>query len=185
MSDDCELYFLERDTRPARAELDGNGSPYLLSEWHLPIVWLALFQPQDARIDLTSIRDGDRAYFATLRNEALSNLENRKAWIQAAVPNLDVEWLDSFTKFLTTCKLPWVHVQPLSFYEDGSAPSIEALKDLLKIFSCPPNLLGTASSQGLNLYSAHFASQFDQTEKNIKLISLGYSGTEDLAEWDD
>ena len=32
MSDDSELYFLERETRPARAELDDNSSPYLLSE---------------------------------------------------------------------------------------------------------------------------------------------------------
>ena len=185
MSDDSELYFLERETRPARAELDDNSSPYLLSEWHLPIVWLALFQPQDVRIDLTSIQDRDRAYFATLRDKALSNLEDRKAWIHTAVPHLNVEWIDSFAKLLTLCKLPWVHVQPLSFDEDGSAPSIEALKDLLKIFSCPPNSLGTVSSEGLNLYGAHFARQFDQTEKNIKLISLGSSGTEDLAEWDD
>lgn len=185
MSDDSELYFLARETRPARAELNGNSSPYLLSEWHLPIVWLALFQPQDACMDLTSVRDGDRAYFATLRNEALSNLEERKAWIQTAVPNLDVELLESFTKLFTICKLPWVHVQPLTFDEDGSAPSIEALRDLLKIFSCPPNSLGTVPGESLSLYSARFARQFDQTEKNIKLISLGSSGTDDLVEWDD
>ena len=84
------------------------------------------------------------------------------------------------TKATTTL----TRAEPLSFDEDGSAPSIEALKDLLKIFSCPPNSLGTVSSEGLNLYSAHFASQFDQTAKNIKLISLGASGTEDLTEWE-
>lgn len=184
MSDDSELYFLERATRPAETELDCNRSPYLLSEWHLPIVWLALFQPQDARTDLTAIRNRDQAYFATLRIEALSNLNERKVWLQTAVPNLNTVWLDSFANFLSLCELPWVHVQPLPFDEDGSAPSIEALKNLLKVFSCPPNSLGTASGRSLNLYSAHFASQFDQTAKNIKLISLGASGTEDLTEWE-
>ncbi|MGE8441401.1 MAG: hypothetical protein ACN6OS_07410 [Comamonas testosteroni] len=58
MSDDSELYFLEHENRPTRTELESNSSPYLLSEWHLPIVWVALFQPWDARIDATPFEMG-------------------------------------------------------------------------------------------------------------------------------
>lgn len=187
MSDDSELYFLDRATRPARTELDSNDSPYLLTERHLPIVWLALFQPQDARIDTTSIRDGDRAYFAASRNDAITNLEKRKPWIRAAVPSLEAVWLDSFTDFLVACELSWVHVQPPPFGEDGLAPGIDALRQLLAIFDASPSSRGAttedfAGDQGL--YRANFPRQFSQTEGDIKLISLGASGTDTLMKWE-
>ncbi len=183
MSDDSELYFLKHEKRPARTELDSNQSPYLLSEWHLPIVWLALFQPQDVRVDAASIRDGDRAYFAALRHEALVTLENRRSWIQAAIPNLELRWLDSFAEFLSTCQLPWVHVQPANFAKDGSAPNVEALRNLLGVFSNNPQSMGAAPNGQQDLYSCHFSKQFDRTDGNIKLLSLGGSGTSEPTDW--
>ncbi|MDR3002665.1 MAG: hypothetical protein LBV14_00375 [Acidovorax sp.] len=187
MSDDSELYFLERETRPTRSEIDSNNCPYLLSEWHLPIVWLALFQPQDARIDATSIRDGDRAYFAARRHDAISNLEKRRPWIHAAVPGLDEVWLDSFTKFLMACEFSWIHVQPPPFCEEGSAPSINELRQLLAIFDTPPSSRGATAKDmagDQDLYRTCFPSQFNSAEADIKLISLGASGTDTLMTWE-
>lgn len=37
MSDDSLLYFLDRSTYPHSKELEEIDSPFLLSEWHLPI----------------------------------------------------------------------------------------------------------------------------------------------------
>ncbi|MPT12506.1 MULTISPECIES: hypothetical protein [Comamonas] len=187
MSDDSELYFLEHENRPTRTELESNSSPYLLSEWHLPIVWVALFQPWDARIDATSIRDRDRAYFAAKRYDAITNLEKRRPWIRTAAPGLDEVWLDSFTEFLMACELSWVHVQPPPLFEEGSAPSINDLRQLLAIFDIPQSSLDATTkdvADDQDLYRTCFASQFNSTEVDIKLFSLGASGTDNLMKWE-
>jgi len=187
MSDVSELYFLDRESRPTWCELESKRSPYLLSASHLPIVWLALFQEQDARLDINCVKDRNRAYFAAERGKAIANLEQRKPWIRAAVPGLEVVWLDSFARLLSGCERSWVHVQPLSFGPDGSAPRVDELKQLLEIFEAPPIPLG-AGTQGSvaepSLYREHFSSRFHAAKCHITFASLGASGSEILMVWE-
>lgn len=187
MSDVSELYFLDCDTRPTWCELESNSSPYLLAVSHLPIVWLALFQEQDVRIDINCLKDRNRAYFAAKRGTAIANFEKRISWIRSAVPSLDEVWLLSFMRLLVSCKRLWVHVQPLTIERDGSVPSVDVLKQLLAIFDAPPIPLGVdiqGSAEESNLYRAHFSSRFNSAACQITFACLGASGTETLMAWE-
>jgi hypothetical protein len=48
-----ELYFSGVRGRPGRGTLS-NDSPYLLSKYHLPILWLGLFDARDIEDDAHS-----------------------------------------------------------------------------------------------------------------------------------
>lgn len=187
MSDVSELYFLDRDTRPTWCELESSRSPYLRSPSHLPIVWLALFQEKDTRIDINCEKSRSRAYFAAKRGEAISNLEKRISWIRSAAPSLDEVWLLSFMRLLVNSKRSWVHVQPLTIERGGLVSSVDVLKQLLAIFDAPPIPLGAdmqGSAEESNLYRAHFSSRFNSAACQITFACLGASGTEALMAWE-
>jgi hypothetical protein len=186
MSDDSLLYFLDRSTYPRSKELDEIESPLLLSEWHLPIAWLALFEASDVRIDPSSRHDKDRNYYATKRDAALSRFEKRAPWIRSAVPTLEMVWVDAFRDFLSDAKFHWVHVIPAPFAEDGGAPDADMLVFLLKAFEEPPTPVheAVAYSSAWGTYLQYFGSRYRDPTSDPRNSCLGSSGTDVLAPWE-
>jgi len=186
MSDDSLLYFLDRSTYPRSGELDEIDSPFLLSEWNLPIAWLALFDANDVRIDPSSRHDKDRHYYATKRDAALSRLEQRAPWIRSALPRLDVVWLDAFRTFLSDAKFQWVHVLPISFSGDGGASDADMLVFLLNAFEEPPIPVHEVkdSSSAWGTYLQHSGSPYLDLTLDPRYCCFGSSGTDVLAPWE-
>lgn len=186
MSDDSLLYFLDRSTYPHSKELDEIDSPFLLSEWHLPIAWLALFDASDVRIDPSSRHDKHRHYYATQRDAALSRFEKRTPWIHSAFHRLDMVWFDAFRIFLSSAKFHWVHVIPTPFTEDGSAPDADALVFLLNVFEEPPIPVHEAgeNSSAWGTYIQHFGSRCRDLTSDPRHSCFGSSGTYVLAPWE-
>lgn len=187
MSDDSQLYFLDGPARPLQGESDDNGSPYLLAEWHLPIVWLALFNARDIRLDPTSRHDKENPYFAVETQFAISNLEKRKQWIHTAIPDLEPVWLSRFSQFLAETELRWVHMDPVRPFDEEGQRADEWLASLLMVFDRPPScVLGKPFDQAHaeDRYHQHFGTAYRHSGLALRISCFGGSGMMEAAPWE-
>src|SRR6185369_212892 len=133
-----ELYFSDTRTLPQQGDLS-EASPYLLSKYHVPLLWLALFEPKD--ITVIPEEDGveSRVYLVKDRTEAIRALETREAALLARFPKLKPLWLAQFKTLLEQTPLQYVHADTneIGGMVGTGTEWQSTLQKMLGIFSTP------------------------------------------------
>jgi hypothetical protein len=116
MSDYSKLYFSNDLKHPPNdGELDETNSPYLLASYHIPILWIALFEVSDAK-KIIKASDEEWDYYCKPPKSAADLLNSRKELILSLFPNLKREWLEQFQSFISNANFKYVH---LDIYQIG------------------------------------------------------------------
>lgn len=109
MGNFSELYFSDNKEVLPPGALEGSDSPYLLAKYHVPILWLALFQPSDL-IDRV-IDDGETwPYLVKDRQDAAALLSSRESFLLSNFPLLKPEWLTQFKTLVSQSDFRYVHM---------------------------------------------------------------------------
>jgi hypothetical protein len=108
MGEYSALYLTNDVSLPVRGGL--TGCPYLLSKYHIPLLWLALFSDRDIR-DVEDPDDGALwPYLVKRRQDAVEMLHSRIDVIESAFPGLQRRWVDQFMALLNTSAFGFVHL---------------------------------------------------------------------------
>lgn len=108
-----ELYFSDVMTKPGEGELS-ETAPYLLSRYHLPLLWLALYR----RENLTEVPEPSEPanlwpYLVAPRTEALATLAARRELLVLHFPSMKPLWFDQFTAMLEQTPFAFVHLDTM------------------------------------------------------------------------
>jgi hypothetical protein len=110
-------HLLLSNTAQARTKAElVEASPIFSAKYHLPIVWLSLFDASDIAMvkDYTSNRPDNKTismpYPVRSKSSALALMNERRAWITAAFPKLEIEWVDEFERILNRYDNQYVYL---------------------------------------------------------------------------
>lgn len=125
---------------PARGELSRDKPFYGQNKWHLPIAWLALFEPQDVwltpGVEGWPEGDGSVPRISRPRAQALNLLRSRRDWLLRVFPVCEPAWLDAFEGVVETAPCMWLHLDVADFVDD-----IDELRRMLTMFDESPEPL--------------------------------------------
>ncbi len=175
----------------------GSRTPYLLSKYHIPLLWLGLF----SRNDIRDVEDDYNKgvfwpYLVKRRQDALALLASRVDIIEKAFPGLQRVWLDQFLSLVNGTPLEFVHLDTSAI--GGSINVFGAtwkkeLEAFLSIFDQPQketkgifNRLFWArqSKPGWAQFNKRFASAYAGDRAYEPWPYCGGSGTEEEMEWE-
>ncbi|HET7154387.1 MAG TPA: hypothetical protein VFI87_03360 [Hyphomicrobiaceae bacterium] len=181
MGNYSELYFAGKKAPPKRGELS-NDSPYLLSKYHVPLLWLALFDPKDI-VDIPVDGGEDvNPYLVKARDEAVVMLTSREPWLLSNFKNLKSLWVSQFKAVLEGADFDYVH---LDTSDIGSmVGSGEEWKSLLgKILRMFSEQVPQEASPGL--FGRLFAKPKEQTSWDVFNQRLGsaFNGDRGAQPW--
>ena len=198
MGNYSELYFSEEKTPPTPSQLQSSGSPYLLSKYHIPLLWLALFRSAD----IVSLKDEDGEeewpYLVAERESALLLLGTREGFLQSNFPSLDLSWLQLFKSLLEQTPFKYVHVDTsqiggmvgsghewhreleliLGMFSPAPAPPPTFLEKLLRIQT-------QSKGREWSLFDKRLGSVFQGASAKEPWAYCGSSGTDDEMAWED
>jgi hypothetical protein len=190
-----ELYFTGVRGRPGRGTLS-NDSPYLLSKYHLPILWLGLFDTRDIDDDAHSQEPTDVWPYLVKRTEAAAALlGSRWSFLSKHFPVLQSRWRDQFLSVLRDSGFEYVH---LDTHQIGSRVVTgtewrRELEVMLGMFSAetpvPQGWLGRllrrpSPQSPLALYNVRFGSRYDGDERSEPWAYCGASSTDETMPWE-
>ena len=192
MSDYSELYLTNDVSRPGQGGL--IGCPYLLSKYHIPLLWLALFSGSDIR-DVENQDDGSLwPYLVKRRQDAVEMLHSRAGAIKSAFPGLQRQWVDQFTSLLNTSPFEFVHLATsdiggMSHTGPDWREKLEALLsafDQAKTNEIVGNSLSTsAANQGWAHFNELFEPAYTGDAAGEPWPYCGGSGTREAMEWEE
>lgn len=179
MASYSELLFSSTAAPPGSGELVGDA-PYLVSRYHLPLLWLALFD----RSSLQPAVDGEDAYegyFAAPVDLAIHFLISRQAFLLGAFEHLDFVWLAQFKQFLLDAQHTYVHLDCREVAAGQFTPAEWAveLSTVLEMFEKDP----VQAKNGLIRYRELFG-MGASTKQKESWAFCGVSGTELPASWE-
>jgi hypothetical protein len=190
-----ELYFSNTRSRPKRGEFSAD-SPHLLSKYHVPLLWLALFEPRDIVL-IAQEEDDDRwPYLVKTRTEALQLLASREQAIVTRFPSLKREWLAQFKALLERSPFEYVH---LDTSDVGSMVCSgeewhSKLQSMLSIFSNEPSspqpsflgklLRRPSAIDGWAIFNSMLGPAFEGEAGEKPWPYCGGSGTNELMPWE-
>ena len=190
-----QLYLTNDGVTPERGELSRSATPYLLSKYHIPLLWLALFSSND-------IREGDIEgeawpYMVKGRHEAIALLRSRTAFMEQTFPGLEHSWVEQFDALLTGTPLEFVHLETCDIGALMCANGDEwrgELQEFLRIFdprqssseTFPERLL-YKSPQGpaWDKFITRFASAYAVDTPHEPSLYCGSSGADEDMEWEE
>ena len=181
MGDYSALYFSDAKTPPGRGEL-AETSPYLLSKYHVPLFWLAMFDREDFS-ERKESDDPDEIwpYLAKKTIQAMASLEARRATLLSDFPRIDPIWLDQFVSLLAQTDFDYVHLdtRQIGGMNFTGPEWRESLESMLGIFETGP-----ASQAGWRAFNSSFFSAYSGTNGTEPWSYCGASGTEELMPWE-
>jgi hypothetical protein len=191
-----ELYFSNTRANPGRGGLS-NDSPYLLSKYHLPILWLGLFDTPDIDDDAHSQEPTDVwPYLVKQTKEAAVLFGSRWPFLSKHFPALESQWHDQLLSMLRDSRFEYVH---LDTHQIGSMVVTgpewrRELEVMLEMFSSETSpaqgllsrLLRKPSprSPALMLYNMRFGARYDGDRRSEPWAYCGASGTDEAMPWE-
>jgi len=200
MGDYSELYFSNARTPPGRGELS-EASPYLLSKYHVPLFWFALFSPEDISEHKESDEPDDVwPYLSKRRVRAMDMFNARRAALMIHFPQIAPLWADQFAALLAQTHFEYVHLdtRQIGGMIHTGPKWRQALETMLDIFeSAPPpapvprSFLGRLfrtpeppGSPGWYLFKTHFSGSYAGTRGAEPWPYCGSSGTDNPMPWE-
>jgi len=195
MGNYSELYFSDSNEVLPPGALEGSESPYLLAKYHVPILWLALFQPTDI---VDKVIEGGETwpYLVKDKQEAATLLSSREEFLLSNFPFMRPEWLTQFNSLVLQTNLRYVHMDSSDVGTmDGDGPESwrSCLETMLSMFSVetppkPTSLLGrlfrrTPTDPGLEL-SLCIGSSYRGKDGKQPWAYCGGSGTNEPMPWE-
>jgi hypothetical protein len=195
MGNYSELYLTNLARKPLRGELESD-SPYLLSKYHLPIAWLALFDQSDIQ-ELPIDDSGEKwPYLIRSKESALTLLRLRQQWLSSHFPLLDPQWLSAFINYLDTAPFEYVHLDTSDIGSMGHGGSewTKEMRTLLGSFadSSLPSTIESPADNNTNAelsswktYCAFFGNAYASPKCDLPYCYVGGSGRAVSAPWEE
>ncbi|QNK68965.1 hypothetical protein [Variovorax sp. PAMC26660] len=201
MGDYSELYFSGVKTPPGRGELS-DTSPYLLSKYHVPLFWLAMFDGEDIADRRESEEPDDVwPYLAKKRAQAIAMLDTRRPRLISHFPGMDPVWLNQFASMLARTPFEYVHLDTSQIGGMvGTGPewrqSLETMLGIFEVEPPPPvrqrsfigRLFRTANEPppppSWRLFNASFGGSYTGTRGTQPWPYCGGSGTDEAMPWE-
>lgn len=199
MSAIAELYFSNTKNRLKKGELDSLNPVYLVAGYHLPILWLALFETQDELVSEKGV-DSEWHYYAKPILAALALLAKRRDFIIQAFPDLNTEWIGQFEEVIRNSEFPYVHIETSAVGSVVCTPDEwnTEMRTILTLFSeqyvnfsSQPKrgglmrmLFGTVKRTGSVAYQERFGSQYLDSDKQQAWVYCGASGDNRTYPWE-
>lgn len=195
MGNYSELYLTNLARKPLRGELE-RDSPYLLSKYHLPIAWLALFEQSDIQ-ELPIDDSGEKwPYLIRSKEPALTLLRLRQRWISSHFPEFDPQWLSAFINYLDTAPFEYVHLDTSDIGSMGHGGSewTKEMTTLLGSFadSSPPSTIESPADDNISAelsswktYCAFFGNAYAPPQCDLPYCYVGGSGRAVSAPWEE
>lgn len=190
------LYLANTESPLKPGELN-EDSPYLLSKYHVPLFWLALFEPTDVRGIPTEDGEDIDPYLVRNRKRACALLESRGPWLVENFRGIKPLWLSQFRAVLEAPAFHYVHVDSS---EVGSMMGTgeewrSALEEMLGIFSvAPPEASpsgffgrlfgGPMERSSWNVFNRMLGPAFNGDQGNEPWPYCGASGTDESMSWE-
>ena len=187
------LYLTNSISQPGKGGLIGCPTPYLLSKYHIPLLWLALFSDSDIR-EIENQDDGALwPYLVKRRQDAVELLRSRMDVIESAFPGLQRLWVNQFISLLKTSPLEFVHLATSDIggmYCSGPEWRKE-LETFLSIFAragtnevVRSSLSTSAAKRGWAHFNERFGPAYTGDAAREPWPYCGGSGTEEAMDWE-
>jgi hypothetical protein len=139
VGDYSELYFTDENSAP-QPDTPREPSPYLFSNYHVPLFWLALFEPSNIADASYKDVEGIWPYLITTREEAINRFSNREAFIHANFPSCRLQWVEDFKGMIVQSTFKYLHANTQSVGAMFcSGPEWRAeITEMLNLFDAPP-----------------------------------------------
>ena len=197
MSSFSELYFSNSAALPKSGELD-EAAPYLLSKFHVPLCWLALFGPENIVDIPTPGGEEHEPYLVGKREECSTLFSSRATQFMSRFPRAKPEWFVQFGAFLESTPYKYVHVDTRevgSMVGSGSKWRAD-LVDILGIFG---DRQRAESSDGLlakmfarsplerswSVFNRHFSAAYAKELGEKPWAYCGASGSDEPMPWEE
>jgi len=140
MGDYSHLFFTNSKIPPKRGEL-ADASTYLLINRQVPLLWLALFNPNDILTIPSDDGEDCDPYLVKERKQAIVTLDSRETWLLANFENLKPHWILQFKAVLekTEFLYVWLDTREIGSMIGTGKEWKVTLEKILEIFSNPPN----------------------------------------------
>jgi hypothetical protein len=128
------LYFSDVKALPERGEIS-EDSPYLQARSHLPLLWLALFRPED----IVHVPDPDEPanpwpYLVAHRTKTMATLAARRELLTLRFPAMNPDWFDQFAAVLEQAPSEFVHLDTVEIMVGTGPEWRQTLETLLGMF---------------------------------------------------
>ena len=191
-----ELYFSDSSAQPARGAIGESAHPYLVSKYHVPLLWLALFATTDIVDGVPDDNEEAWPYLVKSKSAALALLSSRGSVLAESFPALKPIWLQQFTSMVQRTGAEYIHLDTsdIGAMADRADSWRLSLEAMLRIFSVPPfspakslvgRLLGLKNrSREWQVFNRLLGSAFSGADANEPWVYCGASGTDEEFEWE-
>lgn len=180
MGDYAQLYFTNERAVPRRGELDSSSSPYLLSKYHVPVFWLALFAQADMLVAPDEDTGDTWPYLVAPRGDAVARFVDREQFIASSFPLCEAKWMAQFRSLLEQSRFEYVHLETSQIGAMVcSGPEWQTeLSAMLTIFDEPRR------SAGWSVFNSRFADAYADSKGKVPWPYCGGSGTDQVMPWE-
>lgn len=191
-----ELYFANSLSSPVSVALAESDDPYLQAKYHVPLLWLALFEPTDIADSPPEDDATSWPHLAKPTSKASALLLSRQEMLARHFPALQALWVKQFLSMLEGATAKYVHVETSDIGAMVERPAgwRRELRSMLGIFNVPPTAPSTgligklfglkSTSREWQVFNRRLGSVFDGPDGVESWVYCGSSATDEAMPWE-